>query len=418
MNPLAAAAAAVRVLASQRLDRGRLREVQNLKLRRIVEHAYRTVPYYKRLFDETGIGTSDIRTVDDLVHLPVTNKAILQRQDPEAIMSRSFDRSQLVEARTSGSTGRPFTFLLDRQFVRVRDATFLRALTAVGYRPGRKLLVITADTDKPRRPWLPWRYASLTDPPEKTAALLREMRPWAVYGPPSGLKQLAIAANDMGDVLPVSTVISRGEVLDPVSRRALGEAFGGEVYDFYGLTEMGMVAWECRERDGYHVSEDVVVVEEHQDLGSHGEAPLLMTNLVLRSMPLIRFDAGDLAVTGATTTCRCGRTLRRLDHIEGRTVDCIRVPGGGTISPYHVTLALLRVAGLLRYQVVQDGWSSFTVRLESETAAVDATIREAMRDIVGPDADVQIERTASLDPLPGRKFRVVQCDLPPSDNGS
>ena len=396
------------------MDRARLRELQNVKVRRLVAHAYRTVPYYRRLFDEAGIKAAEIRTVDDLQLIPITNKAALQRQDVEAVTSRSFARAKLVEVRTSGSTGRPFTFLLDRRFVRVRDALFIRALGAVGYRPGRKLMVITGAGDKPSRGWLGWRYASLTDPPEQTAALLRRMRPWGVHGPLTGLRQLAIAARDAGAVPQVSVIISRAEVLDPVSRRTLSDTFGAEVYDFYGLAEMGMVAWECRAREGYHVSEDTVVVEEDPDPGSGSESRLVMTNLELHSMPFIRFDTGDLAVAGPMTRCRCGRTLRRLRRIEGRSVDCLRLRGGGTISPYRITLALEHVPGLLRYQVVQDSWDTFTVRFESGEAVSEAAVRSALAGVVGPDAHVRIERTESLDPPPGRKFRVIQCDLPPN----
>ena len=52
-------------------DAADLQRYQNKKLRAIVQHCARRVPYYHRLFKERHLDPSSIRTVDDLEKLPI-----------------------------------------------------------------------------------------------------------------------------------------------------------------------------------------------------------------------------------------------------------------------------------------------------------------------------------------------------------
>jgi phenylacetate-CoA ligase len=127
MNLVAAYFTLRQLQRSQWLDRDSLRRLQEEKLRRLIDHAYRTVPYYRRRFDEAGITPNAIRSLDDLHRIPVTSKADLQHAGPEAITSSACSPDRLVLEHTSGSTGRPFTGRFDPHFVRVRNSLFLRA---------------------------------------------------------------------------------------------------------------------------------------------------------------------------------------------------------------------------------------------------------------------------------------------------
>ena len=54
---------------------GRIRELQESKLRRLVSHAYEHVPHYRRVFDERGLTPSSIMSLEDLSKLPILSKA-------------------------------------------------------------------------------------------------------------------------------------------------------------------------------------------------------------------------------------------------------------------------------------------------------------------------------------------------------
>ena len=87
-------------------DRGWLRRVQERKLRALVEHAYRTVPFYRARLDDAGIAPGDIRSADDLARLPITTRAELQSAPVDDRTSSAFRQDQLMGKLTSGRAGR------------------------------------------------------------------------------------------------------------------------------------------------------------------------------------------------------------------------------------------------------------------------------------------------------------------------
>lgn len=400
---------ALRLGRSQWLEHDALQRLQAQKLRRLVRHAYDTVPFHRRRFDAAGIDPGDICTPADLQYLPVTTRADLQACDAADLTSSTFAGAALVAEHTSGSTGRPFSMHFDRRFVAVRNALFLRALGVAGYRPGQPLMLVTGPRSKPPRRWLNWHYVSIELSPEELLAQYARIRPRVLYGCVTPLRQLAGAL--AGSMLPrPAAVVTTAESLDPPTRALLESAYGAPVFDVYGLTEMGLVGFECHRHDGYHLSEETTVTEL---LTAPGEntGRLVMTNLELYAMPLIRYETGDIAVADSGEPCACGRASSRLARVEGRLVDSVRTAEGATISPYRVTLALEHIAGIERYQVVQEGIDDFTVRVQGSNAIRGDAVGDALRAVVGAAARVHLETCDSLDPPPGTKFRVVASRL-------
>src|SRR5690606_1261138 len=99
---------------TQWLDGEALRELQNEKLRRLIRHAYRNVPYYRARMQERGLTPDDIRGADDLHRLPLLDKQAIRDHLYFDIMSENHDKSQILEIATSGSTGEPFVCYADR----------------------------------------------------------------------------------------------------------------------------------------------------------------------------------------------------------------------------------------------------------------------------------------------------------------
>ena len=51
-------------------------------------------------------------------------------------------------------------------------------------------------------------------------------------------------------------LISGGEVLTPLMRSQITEAFRVPIVEHYGTHELGTVAWQCVKQRGYHVTDD------------------------------------------------------------------------------------------------------------------------------------------------------------------
>ncbi|HFD79871.1 MAG TPA: phenylacetate--CoA ligase family protein [Gammaproteobacteria bacterium] len=399
---------------TQWADRATLREMQDSRLRRLIQRAYDHVGYYRRRFDSIGLKPHHIRGVSDLDKIPVTTKAELQAAPLRERINDEYPLDTLTAERTSGSTGQPFTAYFDSHFINVRNALFLRVLHNAGYRPGQKLMLVTGER-KTSRPWMRWYYSSIESPAEQLAEEFARYRPSVLYGCMTPLREMAACLESLHHTTHrPSVVISTAESLDAATRNLLERVFGAPVYDIYGLTEMGLVAWECPAHNGYHLSEDTTIVEFIPD-PNRNSSRLVMTNLELDSMPLIRFQTGDLAVPlGDDRPCSCGRHSRRIARVDGRMVDCIRTSREPLVSPYRLTLALEGVNGLDRYQILQERVDELIVRIEetgSDKQTVENSVRSALQKITGPQARIEVRFEGSLQPPDGRKFRVVECRI-------
>jgi phenylacetate-CoA ligase len=323
--------------------------------------------------------------------------------------------AELKKEHTSGSTGRPFSLYLDDHFVAVRDALFLRALLTAGYRPGQKLMLVTDSRNKKKnRMLLRWSYASIEQPADQILSLYNQIKPRILYGCTTALKLLAheIGAKK-GRVHSPKCIISAAEMLDDKTRVFIEENFGAELFDFYGLTEMGIVGWECPEHKGYHVAEDAVVIEYLPVKNKSHLKRLVITNLHLTSMPFIRYETGDVGLPAQLENCPCGRRLTLLKKVEGRIVDCIKLRDGQTISPYRLTCAIEQLRELINYQVIQEDYHQFTVNIQSKNGSnrVKERIKEILHEVIGSNIRVDVQNKTHIKPLSGRKFRVIESRI-------
>ena len=131
----------------------------------------------------------------------------------------------------------------------------------------------------------------------------------------------------------MKAIFMASEPSSPSTRKMIQDTWGGaKTYDFHGTTEnQQYTGVDCEYRQGFHFWEDQMVTEivdpqtgKRLPEGETGE--LIYTNLVMESMPAIRFRSGDIT-TLETRVCPCGRTHNRIMYILGRTGDIVRVKG-------------------------------------------------------------------------------------------
>ena len=105
-------------------------------------------------------------------------------------------------------------------------------------------------------------------------------------------------------------------------------------------------------------------------------ANVLLTNLVNRVQPLLRYALGD-SVTLKAEPCTCGNPLPAL-RVSGRTDEILYFParaGGMTgVLPMAIASVVEQVPGVTRYQIIQTAPENIKVRLEVESGADRAAI--------------------------------------------
>jgi len=101
-----------------------LRVFQSVKLKRILDYAYRHVLYYLECFDKLGLKPQDIRKLEDILFLPVLTKDILKERFSD-LRSDIYLQHRPFLNRTSGSTGTPLKFYQDKNINIVKFVFFL-----------------------------------------------------------------------------------------------------------------------------------------------------------------------------------------------------------------------------------------------------------------------------------------------------
>jgi phenylacetate-CoA ligase len=370
-------------------------------------HAQRAIPLYRNLWSSHGVDVRDLNLPADLHRLPVLTKQHLRAAGVEARLDPRFTRARLASSSTSGSTGEPMTLLLDKASRRRRQARFLRALLAAGYRPGQRLMLVSSRAEHSIRkvsPWarlLRWHYVDLY---EGTAALLQayeRIRPHVLYAPLHALLLL-------GDALRASScrhrpahVVSTSEQLLPSAQRHLTELFGTSVTDFYGLTEVGLVAWRLAGTARYEVVSNSFLLEFlPHSAEPRGFDRLLITELRGGAMPLYRYDSGDLVRR---------RTPQEdaIVEIAGKQLDFLQLPDGEQISPYLVDRILGEMPGVSAYRVVQQPDLALEVSAVTSDPAVLERARAALQTLCRGQLPLTLLRLDAL-AVTGHKARPIQ----------
>src|SRR4029079_18529039 len=171
-----------------------IRNFQDRRVRDLVTHAYRNVPYYRSLFDRHGIRASDIRGAADLAAIPVTTKVDLQSLPLADRIAKGINPDKLIAHTTGGSTGEPFT--IRRSWLEERTLGLIRRRSLKYYgMPRGGLIVVATFHHRPHRNdnrsaelmmnalgAFKVRTVSCVDPPAEILSRLAQMRPDAIGG--------------------------------------------------------------------------------------------------------------------------------------------------------------------------------------------------------------------------------------------
>jgi phenylacetate-CoA ligase len=415
---------------TQWLPPDELRVLQTERLQRLIRHAYQNVPYYRRMFDERKLTSSDIRCADDLYKLPVLTKEIIRREG-RAMRAANIPDRRTTHAQTGGTTGRSLTVTLDREQVIFEHAVRQRHLSWAGYRLGERLAMLRAWTplmppNSPpdtfwRNDWLNHRlylsgYHLARETLPRYVEKLQEWQPRYLVGVGSNLYTLARYMQSRGVQLPMRAIFTGSEALGPATRRVIEEQFTCKVWDYYGTTERVAVAQQC-EHGSYHQNVEFGVMQVDAPRGTPAppgvEGELILTGLANYSLPLIRYaveDSGFL-VEGS---CACGRSLPCLGQVEGRAYDVIVTAQGRFMPRSGLDRFYEKVERVERCQLIQRQVGQVTIRVQplpgyGETDEAD--LKRALQFRLGEDTRVQVEVVDDLPVTATGKARFIISEV-------
>ncbi|WP_437326533.1 phenylacetate--CoA ligase family protein [Sorangium sp. So ce381] len=407
-----------------------LRELNWRKMLAALRFAEQSVPFYRRRFAEYGVRVKDVHAPEDLARFPVLTKADLRAHGSELIADGW--RGKLFRSGTGGSTGEPARFFYDHTTYECRSAAALRSDAWAGGRIGDKELYIWGiPTLEPR-----WKKAKRTLhealirkktvsawnlAEERLAGVVDEIRryqPNLVVGYTSPLYYTARYALETGHRLPTPRgIIATAERLFPHQREVIERAFQAPVYDRYGCREMMLIGAECERHEGKHLNIENVFLEvvrggRHARPGEPGE--VILSDLVCRSMPLIRYKNEDVVVA-ADKPCSCGRGLPLLASVEGRVLDMIVGTDGQLLSSVFFPYFFKDNPTVERYQVHQDKTRAITIKIipgEGYGPETSQAIERDLRRFLGERADIRVQLVSDIPVTSGGKFRFTMTEVP------
>jgi phenylacetate-CoA ligase len=377
--------------ASETIARPTLEQLQLKRLRATVERVAKRVPFYRQRFAELGVSPEKIKSLADLRRLPLTTGADLRAIYPDGMLAVDHDEAVRLHT-SSGTTGKPKAIFFSHKDVDNAAELIARSLVMTGITKKDVLqnmmsyglftggLVMHYGAEKVGCLVIPAGPGTS----ERQLMLMQDFRTTAVHILPSYALYFASFLEHKGinprKDLALRRAFVGAEPHTEETRRRIEEAFGCDVYNSYGLTEMNGpgVAFECEYKAGLHLWEDNFILEvinpatgEPLPEGQTGE--LVLTTLNREAMPILRYRTRDITAI-IPEPCKCGRTHRRLNRITGRSDDMLIIRGVN-IFPQQIERVLMSFPQVGRnYVIIIEGLDDMTIKVELAATGFDGQV--------------------------------------------
>ncbi|HOO41783.1 MAG TPA: phenylacetate--CoA ligase [Syntrophales bacterium] len=343
------------------IEKDQLEKLQLERLRKTVERASRS-SYYGKIFKEKRFFAEDIRTLSDLVKIPLTTKDDLREQWPYGFLAASKDELVRMHS-SSGMTGRATVIFHTQSDIDSWTNQVARCMYMAGMRKSdvfQNMMTYALFTGGLGFHYGAEKLGAMVIPSgagnsKRQIQLMQDFDTTVMHVIPSYALHLTTVFEEVGVDPKKDTRLRMAFIgAEPHSekmRRRIEDFYGVKAFNSYGLSEMNGpgVAFECPRQNGMHIWEDAYAVEiinphtlDPVPDGEEGE--LVLTTLNREGMPLLRYRTKDLTrvIPGE---CPCGRTHRRLERIKGRTDDMM-ILKGVNIFPIQIEKKLMDIAGV------------------------------------------------------------------------
>jgi len=313
-----------------------LKERAEKQILEMLKQAYSKSNRIKKICDESDIVFSRINTLNDFERLPVITRANLIELEALEPPFGGFENRDEHFDRIFTSPGPVYEPHLSED-----DPLWARAYFAAGIRKGD--VVLNAFSYHMVAAGLTFhgglKRVGATVIPSGTSSsqvqvqLIKDLGVTAYTGTPSFLLSIIKKAEETGHNFKKDFKLKRAcfaaEPLEASLRKLFEMEYDIDTYQMYGATEVGDIAYECHEKKGWHICNEVFVeildptTRKRVAPGTYGEVVVTRFN---NKFFLFRFATGDLSRI-MNDPCPCGRTSYRLDGIAGRVGDAVKVRG-------------------------------------------------------------------------------------------
>ena len=422
---------------AQFLHPDKIKELQLIRLKKLLQHAYNNCPFYTKRFDEYGFKPEKLYSLDDIRILPVLAKKDIQ-QNRDYLKAKNIPNDMLVPNKTGGSTGSPLHFYLDADRLFSRQAATFRHNRWAGWDIGVKTASLWGNREdisglqhlkaRVRNFLLDRRIvldtSSIT--PQKLADFkmqLTKYRPslYIAYANAMYLFAKYLKQTNSSDHHRPDAIITSAELLDPGQRALIESIFECRVFDRYGSRETSVIASECEKHSGLHIGADGFLLEfiKGNKPVKPGElGKIIITDLLNYGMPFIRYQIEDAGAPSGEN-CSCGRGLPLMKMAAGRVTDFLVTPERKIISGASLTIYLVaNTPGVAQAQLVQETIDEITFRIVKGEKFNDESLQYLQSELpkfFGPSMKYRIEFTEQIPLESSGKYRFSISKVDPAE---
>ena len=327
-----------------RMSRDELRALQEARFARLMLRGWE-IPFYQRLWGAQGIEAGDIRSLDDIVKLPVYDKTDLMASVAANPPYGDFDGrgdTPVVFHTTSGTTGRPQPLMFGPRGREITNLLVGRMYRWMGLQPDDVVQSVYGHGMINGGHYIREAVTHFTNSLFLSAGtgietrsinqvnLLADFGVTVMVGFVDYIRKLAEVAEAEGmfDRIRLKMIIGHLGTEDRAATEAAWH--GAKAYDWYGVGDTGSIAGEGPERDGLYVWEDAQFLELLDvDTGAavaRGETGDMVVTCLFKDdiAPCIRFNTHDIT---HELSGRGSLAFKRIAGFKGRSDNMVKLRG-------------------------------------------------------------------------------------------
>jgi len=354
---------------TESFNKAEIKIYQQQKLRELLIYCSKHIPFYNRQFVQLNIDPYSQDPLAELKKLPILTKDTVRNNYNHFI---SGNEKNSLEFHTSGTSGDPFTIATSTNQWIIEQGVMWRSWKRAGYRFRDKIAIIRSYNPQSGQPKIKrntmknWRYYSVYHMNDSSLAeYFKDFKIWKpryLRGYPGSILLLANYA-DKNDIKleGLKGILTASERLEKHARERIESVFQTRVYDHYGQAEITAMYHSCEVGQLLHDDWEYGLSEfiPHKD----NEHKLIATNLHNRSMPLLRYDTGDL-VCVSYKKCSCGRQSTVLKQILGRSMNFIKDSNNVSYPTVNLYTYFASKENVKQFQICQYEAGKLEVKLD------------------------------------------------------
>lgn len=404
-------------------------ELQSIQLRRLAEmltFVTKNSPYYRELTTIKNLSNP----IEWLKTFPILNKKIIKENTSKILTA---DPKGLIKHFSSGSSGEQGCVYLSNEEESYIRAQQVRWWEWANYSIGSKLLQTGMAT---KRSWFKWTkdwlfrthyiYAFALPKAEIKAVLLQVKRKKIkfFFGYASSLFVFAEVAEEYNLQISFDSVLSWGDKMFDHYRKKIEEVFNTKVYETYGCTEGFMIASQKDTRFLY-IMNTAVYLELLDEKGNEvpdGEiGNVVVTSLIGKSFPLIRYKLGDLAVKLPRHMYPNKRAFSYpiLQKVIGRDTDIVKTPSGRSLIVHSFTGIFEYYPQVRQFRVIQHNLTGVLIEViptAQYSDELEFKLKDRIASLIQEPFEIVFKRVENIPASPSGKPQIIKSLLPRTSN--